>query len=63
MAQGTYYTTCVMDKDCHWDFFHKALGAADFPSRTVCCGNRDKLSRWRVTLQSFLKAGETRQNS
>lgn len=57
MAQGAYYTACIKDKDCHRDFFHEALGALGFPSRTVW--------KWREANQvennspEALKVGET----
>lgn len=62
VARGLNSTTCVKDKDCHRDFLHEALGALDFPSRNVCCGNIEKLIRWRITLRRLHKVGKTQKN-
>lgn len=55
MVNSMYCIICNKHRDCRGDFLPDALGAAEFPSRTVCCENRSELIEWRAPLQMLRK--------
>jgi len=61
VAQGIYCITFIDDRDCHRDFLQEALGPAGFPSRTVCCGNKEKPVKWWNASPVASKGGKTQQ--